>query len=742
MIIQSNKLLPPTSRVVRFYQCSAISTSGPQINGRLDLSDVQIPYDSQFTTHMTLNPESQNQPIMYGFLGNNITFIMLKITYDETNPKCVIEEDQFIEYWFEDDPTQIRYINKLLLLTGNSTKRIPQIYLNNPGTVKVYVDALVANLDQEDINLDDVNNDVASFQNLYYNSIITDTYWNCTKLVSGSTQLQVINIDNNVALYLDYDEIDTIERNESKYELIIDTKSDTVIYLKFLSLFEMYQAHSRINWVMDLKTERYLTKDYPPLDLTPPVIIQQSGVTPIYENIYVYPFERDPITSGFTIYPDEILNYFIYDIEDNRDGKIMVNNATIKIREYGHVEELSGITQLGVYDIIVTIKDIANNQTLANYIIVVDDNAPVITFKSNIGDIFNMVIGSSDTRVPSSGVTSDDIIRKTIDNIYDTVDGVIANSAVTLTINEQPYIPIRIPGEYIITYSITDRSGNMSTYIKTMIVEGTVVLLSGETFTIGYNMTSVPFTYSGDDQTYAYIILSGQTTGTSITIMNSGNTLIWDLSGSTEHIFTYSGETINITIDNTLFTIIFNGWGSLLFTVNNNGKTPSFDNLRFKQDYRLVGETGYTSVTIDLDVDNITHLLYLDYDPESIYNIKTDNVLFSNTGFQYTPVYLESFSYDGGLTGSTSGTSLFNYYINKYPLLDLVLLDNILKGLEPFANMFKYNNVIEIDDNIIHDEINSIVMRGDYPSDTYNFKLNIIDQNGNTNTIRFNFKVM
>ena len=85
---------------------------------------------------------------------------------------------------------------------------------------------------------------------------------------------------------------------------------------------------------------------------------------------------------------------------------------------------------------------------------------------------------------------------------------------------------------------------------------------------------------------------------------------------------------------------------------------------------------------------------------------------------------------------------IFNYYINKYPLLDSTLLDNILKGIEPFANMFKHSGIIEIDDNIIHDEINSIVFRGDYPLDIYKYKLNILDQNGNSNIIRFNFKVM
>ena len=37
----------------------------------------------------------------YGFLGNDITFLMLKVTYDETDPRCMVEETQFIEYFLE-----------------------------------------------------------------------------------------------------------------------------------------------------------------------------------------------------------------------------------------------------------------------------------------------------------------------------------------------------------------------------------------------------------------------------------------------------------------------------------------------------------------------------------------------------------------------------------------------------------------------------------------------------------------
>ena len=165
-------MLPPTSRVIKPYMCSMVAVEGPNIIGKLDLSGVEIPYESQYTTRIILNPGAQNQPLLYGFLGNNITYLLLKVTYDETDPRCLIEEEQYLEYYFADNPTEIRYLNKLMLLTGNSQNRIPQIFLNNPTDLRVDIQVMAANLGQSDINLEDIADNTVRLTNLYHNNII------------------------------------------------------------------------------------------------------------------------------------------------------------------------------------------------------------------------------------------------------------------------------------------------------------------------------------------------------------------------------------------------------------------------------------------------------------------------------------------------------------------------------------------------------------------------------------------
>ena len=67
MYIQKNKLLPPTSRIIKPYYCGMIATEGPNILGRLDLIGVEIPYNTQYTGRLILNPGTSNQPMLYGF---------------------------------------------------------------------------------------------------------------------------------------------------------------------------------------------------------------------------------------------------------------------------------------------------------------------------------------------------------------------------------------------------------------------------------------------------------------------------------------------------------------------------------------------------------------------------------------------------------------------------------------------------------------------------------------------------
>jgi hypothetical protein len=730
MIIQNNKMLPPNSRVIKFYACANISTEGPNIIGKLSLSDVQIPYESQYTTKISLNPGAENQPLLYGFLGNNVTYLLLKATYDETNPRCQIEEEQYIEYYLEDNPTVVRYINKLLLLTGNSQKRIPQIYLNNPGELRVDVEVMMANLGQSDIDIADIQDDTISITNLYHNSIISDTIWNCTTLVSGSTQFQVYDYEGNISLYLDYGEIDTIERYAEDNQLVIDTKSDTRIYLTFLSQFELFQGHSRMEWVLEDPLNRYLTKDHPGIDTIAPVMTMNTGVYPINPsgNTYIMPFSRNPSTSGFTIYPDDVLNYFIYEIEDNRDGKMDVDDADIIIRKEGEILPLTGITETGLFDVIITISDIAKNTTLANYIILVDDIPPVINWKTGIGNTFTIDI-PGDLQLPSAGITKDDIIRKTVYNVTDNVNGAIPNSQINLWVNTlsgiTQYTPIYTPGQYEIEYTISDEAGNQSQYTKTMIAEGDIITGSGETFTFGPAMTEASFIYTGDSGTTSTIVLSGYT----VTIANSGGSFVWDLGGTQQYTFTFPTESISVTYNGTVFDIIWGGYGSLLFSIEKVGPAPDFSNIVLFYQYKESGNSGF----VDTDVVEIgdNYIIPLDDDVNSVYNVKIKDVTYNRETFTTTGITLESYTLDN------TGTTLYDYYINKYPTYNPTVLTNRLSGTTDFAELFRINDEFIINDLISTDDMESIVIYGNYPKGIYTYRINLIDESGFTNMVKF-----
>lgn len=595
--VQPNRLLPPTSRVIRPYQCSFICTEGPNILGKLNMSGVEIPYYSQFSTRMILNPGATKQPLLYGFLGTEVTFILLKFTYDETNPACNIEEDQFIEYYYADQPSIIRYANKLLLLTGNSTNRIPQIFLNNPSDVKVYVDALVANLEQDDVNLDDVN--YVTISNIYYNSVLSDLVLiNCD--TSGSTQLQVLGVDGYIQLYLDYIDILTIEPQYVTNEIKLTTVSDTTIILGFLSQFEMYQALSRISWVIKDPSCRYLTRDYPGLDILPPIFqMNPDRPSPIPN-----PIPYTDFATGSTILPRDIIDFFVTGVTDLRDDEISVDSVNITIRKQGSVEPLTGITVVGVYDIVLSVSDIANNTAVLNYTILVDNVAPTISFVSPtcIGTGFTM--NETDMALPSVGITSIDIINKSVDYVYDVVDGFIDKYLTVILINDPisgitPMSAITTPGTYVLIYMVEDSAGNTYTTGKTMTYEGVKILDGGENYTIPAGMLSMNFKYVGESGvTGTTVTISGKTFSvTNVSGITSGMTtgvtevLIWDSVGSDSggtyyHDFgTGATDTFTFEVNDTLFTITFTGRASLNFILTNDG--PVIDHFD-------ISPTGFT----------------------------------------------------------------------------------------------------------------------------------------------------
>jgi hypothetical protein len=369
MEIRVNSMLKPTTKIIKPYDCSFIVQEGPNIISKFPFGDLAIPYESHFFGKMTLEPGGVDRPIMYGFLGNQVTFLAIKPYYnsDTTYSSCKAfsQTDGYIEYYFEDEPFIRRAFTNLLILTGNEEHKIPQVYLYNPTNKTVILDILCANIGPNLVN-SALEQTKTTFSGLYYTSILSDQteYFVGS---TGSTQFQVYDAENNLILSIPYAKIEVLEIENEKIQL--QTDSDDYIDLVFLSEFNAKQAHSRMSWATENYAYRFLTPDYPPVDYTPPII-----------NFY-----SNPISSftGTTLTKDEIREYFIYNVIDDRDGEISKYDVDVNIVKKGSIRQFETITENGVYDITFRASDIAGNLISDVKTLSVYRSAPSIIFKSS-----------------------------------------------------------------------------------------------------------------------------------------------------------------------------------------------------------------------------------------------------------------------------------------------------------------------------------------------------------------------
>jgi hypothetical protein len=362
MYIQPNILLTPTEKLIKPYECSFIAIEGPNMKGKLTLEGLEIKYDSFYVSQLTLNANSKDQPIVYGFLGDKVTFLMVRAKYMPLDPNWGIETDQFLQYYYKDDPSTIRTMGQLLVLTGNSTNRIPQIYFNNTNiSYTVQLEVMMANLPQVSLTntLQYAQNSL--FSGLYWNSIISDSINYLSPSPStGSTELKIIDNLGNPLAFIPYNNIRTVNKiNPTTILLGMDTEEK--VKLEFLSEFNCDQANSRINWVLKNSRSRILTSINPTLDTTSPVITYEdvlsgstSGITSGATTVYYIP-------SGTTYSATTMRDVFLSSVTDDRDGDISVNDVSIEMFDIEGILPLDAIENVGYYRVIFKIRDIANN---------------------------------------------------------------------------------------------------------------------------------------------------------------------------------------------------------------------------------------------------------------------------------------------------------------------------------------------------------------------------------------------
>lgn len=468
MRIESSNLLKSANKNITFANNCLIAKNGPNTEGKINLSPLNIKYDSFFSSNMTLQPQGVDTPIMYGFLGNSITFITIVASYN-INPQICPDNLNYIEYFFEDQPTIRRTFTDIIMLSGNDEKRIPQMYVYNPGSNVINLNIMVGNLDVNTFS-SLLNPTFTELVGLSFNCVISDQMYGLT---TGSTQFEILDPltisggTGTTQLVIPYSNIDIIELSDNN-TIIIKTRADIPIKLVFLTYFYTLQVYSKMNYVLENSYERHMTMTYPTFDVYSPVIT----------------FKPDPIISILPVmksdlimrYIDTIIDYDDFNSTNMRDGIINNEDVNILITNINTGENIEQIDVDGNYNITFMISDLAGNKTTVSKLLLIDSNAPNIIFNLNITD---MDLTASTWTAGS--IEDDDINRHYIDNIFDDVDGIIQNSAITITVTSGSTTiptPITTIGDYDVMFTISDSFGNITSVTKQLkIVESSFPII-------------------------------------------------------------------------------------------------------------------------------------------------------------------------------------------------------------------------------------------------------------------------
>lgn len=361
----NSSLFGQNSQYIKTYSGDVVSVNGSNITDRLILSDLRIPYKQILKSRIILKPGQINYLFNFFSLGDNANFLAIKATYDA---KSVISDDNYISWSYYNDLSRINHFWQLMILTGNPTHRIPQLYLTNPNTkYSVSLDIMVAVVDdQYSIFTDIINQSGTSFTGLEY----TDIH---TYVTGESIVINDKNIPARPLIYLKLSEINSIEKSGNI--LIIDDNSHGSIFLDFLTDYDCYQAQSLINYILE-NPSVIIDNLNPVEDLIVPTMYFYSNVGNTssgdyisfngatsgvpYDTSYGYTFSTSIQFGTYsTIDKQRLIDLLISGISDNRDGTMSIIPSNLIIS--GTSGSINNILSVGTYSLFFNFSDIAQN---------------------------------------------------------------------------------------------------------------------------------------------------------------------------------------------------------------------------------------------------------------------------------------------------------------------------------------------------------------------------------------------
>ena len=363
----SGNLFGNRSQFIKTNGGDFIAVEASNTRERLILSDLRIPYKQILKSRVILKIGQTNYLLNHLGLGDNATFLCIKAVYDS---KAVIEADRYVNWSYYDDLTRINSFADMMVLTGNSTNRVPQLYLTNPSTkYPVYLDVMVGVIDDNySIFTDVFNQSGTSFTGLEYTDIHSHIVGESLVINDKSSPVKPL-------IYFILNNINSIEI--SGQILIIDDSGRGTIFLQFLTENDAFQANSLINYVLE-NPNVDIDALNPVSDILDPVLyfydtagnsgdyIAFNGATSgvPYDTTDGFTFSTSISLSSFGTasgYIDKSqLIYLLVDyIEDNRDGYMymMPSNLIISATS-GTVDR---ILTTGNYSLTFDFSDIAHN---------------------------------------------------------------------------------------------------------------------------------------------------------------------------------------------------------------------------------------------------------------------------------------------------------------------------------------------------------------------------------------------
>jgi hypothetical protein len=356
-------LFGSSDKYIKLLNGDLVAIEGANTVDRQILNSLRIPYAQLLRGRVVLKAGQVDYLLNHLGLGDNATFLSITATYD---PKSKIEEDNYVQYNFANDLSKNHYFAQLMMLTGNSTHRIPQLYLTNPNAnYNVTLDVMVAVIDNT---------------YTYFNDTINQSGLSFTGLEVGDIHTYIINesiVINDKSspvkplIYFKLVNINSIERTAAI--LTIDDLSYGTIFLKFLTESDAIQAFSLLNYVLenpgiDIDTLNPLT------DLEDPILyfrslvdgtgdyISFNGMTDSvpYDTSFGLTFSTSMSLASYsgTIDRNQLILSIVDHITDNRDGTMSMTASNILISGSSSV---TSITTVGTYSMTFDFSDLAQN---------------------------------------------------------------------------------------------------------------------------------------------------------------------------------------------------------------------------------------------------------------------------------------------------------------------------------------------------------------------------------------------